>query len=58
MKEVAQNNKNAVCRIKGNQLLVRFKEQCPMRPEAVIQEEEYMYSEEERRVRIRREPRN
>ena len=56
MKEVAQNNKNAVCRIKGNQLLVRFKEQCPMRPEAVIQEEEY--SEEERRVRIRREPRN
>ena len=30
IKEVAQNNKNVVCRVKGNQLLVRFTEQCPM----------------------------
>ena len=50
MKDAARNNKNAVCRIKGDQLLVRFKEQSPILPEAVIQQEEY--TEEERRVSI------
>ena len=50
MKDAARNSKNAVCRIKGDQLLVRFKEQSPILPEAVIQQEEY--TEAERRVSI------